>query len=129
MTDSQWIDGYCPMGCGRTLFRVPDSDKIVCRYERCPFPDVVSVILSDRETEHVVTFEATDRGHAFTVRHPLRERLDSELITCSVEGYLRSLTGPPKPSGRYRMTKNPGRRGYHYEDLGYVRADHGMRIE
>ena len=92
---------------------------IVCRREGCPRPGAVSEIIADPEFEHVVTFEDT----GFTVRHPLRERLDDEMFRCTVHGYLAQLTAPPVPNGRYRMALNKVAQEYEYVHLGYVTAD------
>lgn len=90
------IDGYCPMGCGQTLFVA--SGHIHCSLVDCPQPTAVAEILNDRETEHLVTFSET----AFTVRHPLRERLDDALMECELHEHIASLSGPPVAPGLYR---------------------------
>lgn len=90
------IDGYCPMGCGQTLFVA--SGHIHCSLSNCPRPAAVAEILDDREVEHLVTFSDT----AFTVRHPLRERLDDALMQCQLHEHIAGLSGPPVQSGRYR---------------------------
>jgi hypothetical protein len=82
----QRITGYCPMGCGETLIRdrllnvVPGAPigAIRCNAPDCPRPTAVAEILADPETEHVVVL---DHG-GFSVKHPLRERLDDELLGC-----------------------------------------------
>lgn len=91
------VAGYCPMGCGETL-SVMDGGHVTCRRLECPRPDAVSEILADRETEHLVTFSPT----AFTVRHPLRERLDDALMDCELHEFIAALPGPPVSSGLYR---------------------------
>lgn len=91
------VAGYCPMGCGETL-SVMGGGHVTCRRLECPRPDAVSVILADRETEHLVTFSPT----AFTVRHPLRERLDDALMDCKLHEFIAALPGPPVSSGLYR---------------------------
>jgi hypothetical protein len=93
------VDGYCPMGCGETLsaFEATHS-PVTCSSPDCPKPDAVAVILSNPETEHVVNLSAFD----FTIWHPLRERLDNELLNCDLHGWLRSFSGPPAPVGTYR---------------------------
>lgn len=58
------------------------------------------MILADEETEHVVIFRAED----FTVRHPLRERLDDALMQCRIHAAIAELDGPPDDVlGRYRV--------------------------
>jgi len=91
------ISGYCPMGCGQTL-SVMAKGHVTCRKLECPRPDAVSEILADAETEHVVKFGET----TFTVRHPLRERLDGQLMDCQVHEWVAALDGPPVPPGTYR---------------------------
>lgn len=94
------LAGYCPMGCGATLFHAAGG-HITCAHIRCPRPTAVDELLDDRETEHVVQIGET----AFVVRHPLRERLDGALIQeCTLHEYLRSRSGPPAQPGRYRVT-------------------------
>lgn len=101
-TDKTSVPGYCPMGCGQTLFRA-SGGYITCRYLKCPRPDAVSTILEDRETEHLVTFAET----AFTVRHPLRERLDEALMDCDLHKLCANLPGPPAQLGTYRVRSGP----------------------
>lgn len=96
---SDKIAGNCPMGCGRTLFAA-EGGYITCAYIECPRPDAVADLLDDNESEHVVLIEP----HTFTVRHPLRERLDDELLTCSLYEWIAGRKGPPAAPGRYRVT-------------------------
>lgn len=93
------IPGYCPMGCGETLVAASEN-FITCMFLGCPRPDAVSELLSDRESEHIVQFT----GDAFTVRHPLRERLDDALMSCELREFISGLGGPPVRPGRYRAT-------------------------
>jgi len=94
MTD---VQGFCPMGCGQTLSAM-DGGHITCRHIDCPHPTAVDEILADRETEHLVVFSES----AFTVRHPLRERLDDALMECQLHEHIAGLSGPPTAPGRYR---------------------------
>jgi hypothetical protein len=91
------IKGFCPMGCGETLIHDED-ERVVCVQPGCPRPDSVDEILADAETEHQVVF--TDSS--FTVRHPLRERLDDALMQCPLGEHIAALDGPPVSPGRYR---------------------------
>ena len=95
------VMGYCPLGCGEMLF-IGEGGYITCCYVPCPRPDAVSELLSDRETEHVVQFEE----ESFTLKHPLRERLDDPLFTCQIHERIAPLDGPPARPGRYRVTTN-----------------------
>lgn len=94
------VSGYCPMGCGSTLF-VGSGGYITCSYIHCPRPDAVADLLADRETEHVVRFDE----NGFTIRHPLRERLDDKLLTCDLHTVCATLPGPPPRLGTYRAGK------------------------
>lgn len=99
MSECQRITGYCPMGCGQTLF-IGASGHPTCSLIGCPRPTAAGELLADRETDHVVVFDAT----TFTVRHPLRERLDDALLTCDLHTYIAGLDGPPVHPGRYRAS-------------------------
>lgn len=83
------VNGYCPMGCGQTLEVVwvgpeTDSRRIECVAEDCEEPHAVDIILADPETEHVVTL--VEGG--YSVKHPLRERLDDELMHCQLSNHV-----------------------------------------
>ena len=95
--DDRAVAGYCPMGCGRTLF-LADGGLVVCSFISCPRRDAVAELLADRETEHIVLFEEA----AFSIRHPLRERHEDEFMTCALHEYCEALDGPPVQPGRYR---------------------------
>lgn len=117
-SDSRHVVGYCPMGCGETLF-LGNGGNVTCSLIGCPAPWAVDDLLHDRETEHVVELGATE----FTVRHPLRERLNDELMTCELHDYLANLDGPPRPQGRYRATKHGGRWLFSAMPFGEVPSD------
>jgi hypothetical protein len=95
------IRGYCP-ACGhgslviRSAMLVPAT--VMCCWPDCPRPTAAHEILADRESEHVV-----DLGvEGFTLRHPLRERLDDALMDCDVHARL-AAGGPPASTGRFRV--------------------------
>jgi hypothetical protein len=70
----------------------------MCCWPDCPRPTAAHEILADRETEHIV-----DLGtEGFTLRHPLRERLDDALMDCDVHARL-AAGGPPASTGRFRV--------------------------
>jgi hypothetical protein len=103
---SATIQGYCPMGCGQTLF-MGTGGHITCRRIDCPNPGAVDQILADPETEHLVNI--TSAG--FSILHPLRERLDkveSCLWGCALHRYMDALSGPPAATGHYRVHPDPG---------------------
>lgn len=91
------IAGYCPMGGRKTL--AIEHGQITCTDPQCPRPTAAAEILADHEPEHIVTLH---RG-TFTVRHPLRERLDDALMTCPLHAWIRAQNQPPRPLGRYRV--------------------------
>lgn len=41
------VAGYCPMGCGHTLF-VGSGGHITCSWAHCPNPSAVDELLADR---------------------------------------------------------------------------------
>src|SRR5688500_2844512 len=108
---------FCPV-CGRpdTLY-LNGKGMIDCIFLRCPRPAAAHEILSDRETEHVV-----DLGEeGFTLRHPVRERLDDALLDCDVHARLTS-GGQPASTGRFRVkiesVEEPGGIEMTFEPLG-----------
>lgn len=93
------VRGHCPMGCGETL--ILDDGYVTCSRtgpRSCPRPDAVATLLEDPETHHIVQI----REDEFTVRHPLRERLDDALMDCDMQ-WIAALDGPPRKPGRYRV--------------------------
>ena len=88
--------------CSGATPEVFEHGAIVCARPGCPRPDAVNTLLGDQETEHIVQFDAA----GFTIRHPLRERLDDALMQCELHSYCAGLPGPPPHdgSGRYRAT-------------------------
>lgn len=95
---SEKVQGYCPMGCGTTLF-LGSGGYVTCSLDKCPNPSAASDILDTREHEHIVVLEED----TFSMQHPLRERLNGELFDCGLHQYLNTLGGPPRMPGRYRV--------------------------
>lgn len=75
------VEGHCPM-CGGKLGLV--GNALACIGVDCPRPTAAAEILADTEIEHILVLEVA----SFSLRHPLRERLDSVLLTCEVGGYV-----------------------------------------
>lgn len=96
--DGREVQGFCPMGCGQTLF-LGSGGYVTCSWHECPRPDAAADILLIGETEHVVVLG----DETFDIAHPLRERLRGELWNCGLHARLRSLSGPPFRPGRYRV--------------------------
>lgn len=113
------VVGFCPMGCGQTLF-LGSGGYVTCSWAECPNPSAVADLLDDSETEHIVQLDA----HCFTVRHPLRERLGDFLMDCQVDDYLADVGrgGPPWAPGRYRV-REIDEGGYHFEPLQEAREE------
>ena len=95
--EDQDVTGHCPMGCGELLHL--RHGTVTCKSAYCPRPDAAAEILADGEVHHVVTLGEVD----FTVRHPLRERLDDALLDCTVTSWLRGLDAAPQQPGVYRL--------------------------
>ena len=89
--------GHCP-ACGRQSLFQGMGGHITCGHLECPRPTAVDELLQDDEREHIVYFEE----HSFVIRHPLRERLQDELVQCVLTEHIASLPEPPVEPGRYR---------------------------
>lgn len=97
------VAGYCP-ACGQAkLLLHKVSGEVRCSNEECSRRDAVFQLLQDHEIEHVVRVD----GDGFTIRHPLRERIDGDLFGCGMlkelhfEGFVYRLD-----AGDYRVTKD-----------------------
>lgn len=93
------VIGYCPNGCGRTL-GIGSSHQITCVADTCPRPSAAHELLADAETEHLVELLA----ETFNVRHPLRERIGEQILTCPLGQWIDKHDAPPEEPGRYRVT-------------------------
>lgn len=98
------VEGHCPMGCGPTLHAAGSPPRVCCGGQDCPEPTAVDRILSDPETEHIVEVGSA----SFSVKHPLRERVDDELLVCRLHSTLSICGGPPVPPGTYRAVADTG---------------------
>lgn len=106
------INGYCPMGCGETLWATLERG-IICRNRDCPDATVVSKVLSDPEVGHIAQVGVA----GWTLMHPLHERLGEqpEMFTCAVAQWLRSHSEAPADAGTYRVL--PDGDGYRLERI------------
>jgi len=95
------VNGYCPAGCGRTLMFDPTNGWVSCSASDCARPTAVTELLADSESEHVVQLSQV----TFTVRHPLRERLDDGLWECELHDWIKDQPKAPHPPGRYRVVR------------------------
>lgn len=86
MSDDRKVKGFCPMGCGETLF-LGSGGYVTCSWVKCPRPDAAADILLERESEHIVVLgEST-----FDIQHPLRER---DALTIDAPVYATSAPVP-----------------------------------
>lgn len=106
------VQGYCPACGGNSLIRA-SGGHITCSRIDCPNPTAADEILADRETEHVVQLDVA----TFTVRHPLRERLNDELMDCELHNWIADLSGPPRIPGRYRVIWADRSQPSHWEEV------------
>lgn len=120
--DGPACDGYCPMGCGRTmgLYRFVAGWGPRCNDPDCPRPAAVHMILSDPETEHIVHIGPS----SYSARHPLKERLPGGdglplLLNCDVGGYIdtQHLLGKLPEPGTYRVVDDQMAFNWRWERL------------
>lgn len=98
------VAGYCPMGCGQTLFlgegNRGEGGYVTCSLVDCPRPDAVSTLLEDHERHHIASLNED----GFSLKHPLCERLDDDLFDCDMHARLRALDEMPiEEPGIYRV--------------------------
>jgi Family of unknown function (DUF6085) len=103
------IQGYCP-ACGEAKLQVSSQQGgvVYCNEPNCPKPDAAHKILQDQEREHVLRLD--DDG--WTLKHPLRERLNSDLFDCPTTTALADLIERTDientAKGKYRVVDNQG---------------------
>lgn len=98
------VKGYCPMGCGSTLF-LGEGGFVTCSWINCPDPETVSKILEDAaEKDHVVHVTETD----WTMQHPIRERAEGDLFKCRMGARVTDFTARHYlDPGLYRVSSSP----------------------
>lgn len=106
------VVGHCPMGCGTTLF-LGEGGHVTCSAVDCTGPDAVDTLLGDRETEHIAVF--TEKG--WTLKHPLRERLADELLTCGATAWIGDIPQLPHLRGTFRVLEQKTPHAYLLEHL------------
>ena len=108
------VAGYCPMGCGETLF-VAAAGLITCSNQQCENPTAASDLLADWEVEHVVVLAD---GGQHTIRHPLAERLGDADLTCDLAAHIGRLPAAVLRPGRYRIRRlAPGMSSWEWERI------------
>lgn len=110
------IYARCPACGGQDLLVAPEHSPdpvdsgaygvLRCWREECPDPDAANRLLSDAEIHHVVRF---DSNGYFNVKHPLRERIDSELLDCSIHPVVVDAVADERitPRGSWRLIAVP----------------------
>jgi hypothetical protein len=98
------IKGYCPMGCGSTLF-LGEGGFVTCSWINCPDPEAVTKILEGAaERDHTVLITET----MWTMQHPLRERVENDLFQCEMGKRITNYTAKVLlEPGLYRISSSP----------------------
>lgn len=105
--------GYCPMGCGETLFLAAQG-IVQCVHPDCPDLDAVTRVIFEPEIQHVVTLQED----GWQAKHPLRERIGDELLTCEIGNAVLIMCGQRVEPGKYRVMRSPiGPGGWSWERL------------
>ena len=112
--------GHCPI-CGQSNLYARPGGLIHCDTDGCANRVAVTALLGESETEHIVTLnddattwvfnQETQRSEqvslgalwgSFTIRHPLRERIElHDLADCPL--IVRTSRNHPGEAGRYRV--------------------------
>lgn len=95
------MTGYCPF-CGQASLSLAAA-LIICTNDDCKNPSgTTAILLQGAETGHLVTlYERT-----FSIQHPLRERFENQILTCSLGEDLTSQPNAPYPPGEYRVSED-----------------------
>lgn len=106
------VKGYCP-SCGNETLFLGEGGYVTCSLIGCENPTAASDILFDgKETCHLATF--TD--DAWSIKHPLIERIDNALLSCDLFTEMGGRSGPPVKPGTYRVTPD-GEGGWNFEGV------------
>jgi len=118
--DRLHVAGYCPMGCGQTLYVDIEQEptQVLCVEGDCPRNDAMSLIMGNPETEHVVDFQAD----GYTVQHPLRERILGHLFDCPLFEQLSSIPNM-RWQGKFRVTTGDPERGFGSAGIHFEKVD------
>ena len=87
------IHGFCP-ACGEQKLHLMASNIVHCLNPNCPQPNTMAKLMMDKEIHHIVRFDPD--SETFNVKHPLRERVDSELLDCQIHGVVQAQIGEGK---------------------------------
>lgn len=85
--------------CGGSLF-LASGGYVTCSRSDCPNPTAISDLLIDHmQPHHTVVLG----DNTFSIEHPIRERIDGTLLTCSLHQELSEAGGAPLRPGTYRV--------------------------
>lgn len=76
------VKGHCPVCGASELFLC--HGKVVCANTSCSRPTAAHELLQDDETGHIMSVGPRE----FTLRHPIRERLDDALMNCQLHQHM-----------------------------------------
>ena len=108
---------YCP-ACGKAML-VLRGRKLVCEHQGCPRPDAAAKVLSDPEIHHIVKFDGY--GNYFAAKHPLRERIDGELLDCAIHDEVTRWRDDGNPTdGTWRVKRRDDVDGEEYNEWPYL---------
>lgn len=115
VAEGRRIEGYCPMGCGRTL-TLGHSGVIECVNPACEDHVAVTALLTDAsESEHIVRLYAEAD---FTAKHPIKERVADSLFECTIGAAMLTRIARDLEPGTYRVSRSPiGPGGWQYEPV------------
>lgn len=106
------VEGWCPMGCGKTL-TLARRGVLECTSPDCADPIAATSLLAERETEHIVRLYAEAD---FTAKHPIKERVADRLFECTIGAAMLTKMARDLEPGVYRVARSPiGPGGWSYE--------------
>lgn len=104
------IQGFCP-ACGQDKLHIERYVGTVhCLNSECSDTGAAHKILAEHEIEHTLVVHPdtpTSGSGTWTLKHPLRERINDELMSCTVDKLVRqtfAFNYPPE-AGTYRVAK------------------------
>lgn len=110
---------FCP-ACGDDNLRRKQDGRLVCTHPRCPDIDAAHKVLSDSEIHHIVRF---DEDGYYNAKHPLRERIGDELLTCAIGDEVMRWMGTPTQARKGEVADTTWRvraAGEHNLDRDYM---------
>lgn len=95
------VEGRCPQ-CGHEELKVNAANpKVYCHNPQCTRPDAVTRLLKESDPDHVLVV----KEGFWTLKHPLRERLEGDLFGCEIANAVAALDGVEvEGDGRYHVS-------------------------